>query len=59
MKSFVNYFKQVKEEAKKVSWPDKKTTYNLTFVVISVSLLVALYIGVLDFIFQKFITFIL
>ena len=55
----INYFKQVKEEVGKVSWPDKKTTYNLTFVVVSVSLLVAFYIGLLDFVFQKLITFIL
>ncbi len=59
MKRIVTYFKQVKEEARKVSWPDKKTTYNLTFVVVSVSLLVALYIGLLDFVFQKFISVIL
>ena len=55
----INYFKQVKEEARKVSWPDKKTTYNLTFVVVTVSLVVSAYIGLLDFIFQKFIGLIL
>ena len=59
MRRIITYFKQVATEAKKVSWPTKKQTYNLTFVVIVASLVVALYIGALDFVFQKFITFIL
>jgi preprotein translocase subunit SecE len=59
MRRIITYFKQVTTEAKKVSWPTKEQTYNLTFVVVVASLIVALYIGVLDFVFQKFITFIL
>ena len=59
MRRITEYFKQVVIEAKKVSWPTRKQTYDLTMVVIIASLVVALYIGALDFVFQKFITFIL
>lgn len=53
LKAVKNYFGEVVRELKKVSWPDKKQTINQTFLVIVVSLLVALYIGSLDFAFQQ------
>ncbi len=59
MKQIINYFKEALAETKKVTWPTKQQTYDLTLVVVGVSLLVAFYIGVLDFIFQKLLTHIL
>jgi preprotein translocase subunit SecE len=55
----VTYLKQVREEVKKVDWPDKNKTFNLTLVVIVVSVAIALYLTGLDYILNKFITFLI
>lgn len=47
------YFKEVTREIKKVSWPSREQTQEKTILVLSVSILIGLYIGVLDFIFSK------
>ncbi len=41
------------EELKKVSWPDKKETIRLTTVVIAISLIIGLYIGIIDVLLTK------
>jgi preprotein translocase subunit SecE len=55
----INYVKESKTELKKVVWPSKKETTNHTLLVIGVSLGVAIFLGVMDYIFnfglQKFI----
>ncbi len=56
MRQLTEYMKDVVAELKKVSWPTKQQTTNLTLLVIGVSAVVALYIGGLDFIFQKLIS---
>ena len=54
-----NYIKGSIEEMKKVTWPTKKQTKNLTLLVIGISVTVALFLGALDYIltyiFQFFI----
>jgi preprotein translocase subunit SecE len=47
-----NYIKGSIEEMKKVTWPTKKETINYTFLVIGVSLAVAIFLGALDYIFE-------
>ena len=37
---------------KKVTWPTKKETYNYTLLVIGISLAIAAFLGVLDYIFN-------
>ena len=44
-------------ELKKVSWPTREQTRNLTVLVFAISLVVGLYITVLDTIFQGAIGF--
>ena len=41
------------EELKKVSWPDRKETIRLTTVVIAISLIIGLYIGIIDILLTK------
>ncbi|MBU0722127.1 preprotein translocase subunit SecE [Patescibacteria group bacterium] len=53
MNKITNYIKASIEEMKKVAWPTKKETYNYTLLVIFISLGVALFLGLLDFIFTK------
>ncbi len=44
---------ETKDELQKVVWPSRNDIVRLTFIVIFVSTLVALYIGALDFSFAK------
>jgi len=44
------YFKDSFLELKKVNWPSKKETLRTTFSVIVLSLFVALFLGLLDYI---------
>ncbi len=55
----INYFKESKAELKKVTWPSKQQTTTHTILVISISLGVAAFFGILDYFFamgvEKFI----
>ncbi|MEK7203394.1 MAG: preprotein translocase subunit SecE [Patescibacteria group bacterium] len=59
MNKITNYIQGSIEEMKKVVWPTKKETYNYTVLVICVSLGVAIFLTVLDFIFSQGIKFII
>lgn len=41
------------EELRKVTWPTKKETIRLTGVVIGISLIIGLYIGIIDVLLTK------
>lgn len=43
-----NFATDVIEELKKVSWPNRKETIRLTAVVIAISLIIGIYIGIID-----------
>lgn len=58
-KNPIQFFKEVKTELFKVTWPSRSTVIKLTIVVIGVSALVAVYLGGLDFIFAKGIAILL
>jgi len=47
------FFEEVITEAKKVDWPRRKENLNHTLIVLGISFGVALFLGVLDFIFAK------
>lgn len=49
MNKITHYIKQAVEELKKVTWPSKKETYQYTILVIGISLVVAAFLGALDF----------
>ncbi len=53
--AITDYFKEVRSEMKHVSWPSRRITIVYTVVVISVSIGVAVYLGLLDYIFSLFI----
>ncbi len=58
-KNPIEFFKEVWLELGKVSWPKRDLVVKLTLVVIGVSLVVAIYLGGLDFAFAKGIALIL
>jgi len=41
------------EELKKVTWPTKQETTRLTMVVIAISLIIGLYVGIIDVLLAK------
>jgi preprotein translocase subunit SecE len=51
MVNIVKYFKEVREELVKVTWPSREQTLNKTALVIIASVVVGVYIGALDFVF--------
>lgn len=55
----VNYISDSRQELKKVVWPDKKTTTNHTLLVIGLSLAMAAFLGIIDFIFTYLINIII
>ena len=47
------FTKEVIEELKKVSWPSKKATTRLTMVVVLISLIIGIYVGIIDILLTK------
>lgn len=52
MQFLTKYFKESIAELKKVSWPTKKETYRYTVLVFGLSIVVAIFLGALDFVFN-------
>ncbi|MCA9372891.1 preprotein translocase subunit SecE [Candidatus Woesebacteria bacterium] len=55
MVSPAQYFREVMQELKKVSWPSRSQTQEKTIVVILSSLVIGLYLGLADYIFQQIV----
>ena len=49
---FIQYIKDSREELKKVSWPSRKDTIKGTWTVIIFTLIVAAFLGFLDYFFN-------
>ena len=56
MKRFRQFIKESWSELKKVSWPTRQQTLNLTMLVFIVSFAVGIFISVFDFIFTQGLT---
>ncbi|HTE48516.1 MAG TPA: preprotein translocase subunit SecE [Candidatus Paceibacterota bacterium] len=53
MSKIIEYFKETKTELKHVIWPKRSQTLFYTLIVIILSVVVAYYLGIFDFIFSK------
>ncbi|MEA1921577.1 MAG: preprotein translocase subunit SecE [Pseudomonadota bacterium] len=53
------YLKDSKGEMKKVTWPGRKATIGLTWVVLLVVLVISLYLGIVDLGLSKLVKLIL
>jgi preprotein translocase subunit SecE len=51
--SISEYIKETKGELKHVSWPSKSQTTMFTMLVIAISIIVAAYLGLFDYIFVQ------
>ena len=52
MSRFRRYFDEVWSELRKVSWPTREHVRNLTVLVFAISLVIGIYISILDALFQ-------
>ena len=53
MSKTTEYFKYIKAELKHVIWPGRSQTIFYTIIVVVLSVLLAYYLGVFDFIFSQ------
>ena len=53
-----NFATNVVDELKKVSWPSRAETVRLTTIVIGVSLIIGLYVGIIDILLTKGLEFV-
>jgi preprotein translocase subunit SecE len=58
MSNLSNYFKATIAEMKQVSWPSQKQALVYTLLVILLSVIVALFLGLFDFLFSAGVNFI-
>lgn len=53
MNKSIQYIKEVVAESKLVTWPTRKQTMYFTLSVLAVSVIVAYYLGLLDYLFSQ------
>jgi preprotein translocase subunit SecE len=59
IKKVIEFFQEVKGELKKVSWPSRKEVIGATIVVIATTLIMGLFLGVIDLALSRTIGFLL
>lgn len=57
--SLIRYLKETRAELKKVIWPSREEALRLTLVVITTILVMAVVLGLLDYIYSKLIDLII
>ncbi|HIP50147.1 MAG TPA: preprotein translocase subunit SecE [Candidatus Pacebacteria bacterium] len=55
MSKITQFLREAYSEMKKVSWPSRELTIQYTTLVIAISISVAIFLGVLDYMFGSFI----
>jgi len=53
MRQILEFLQEVKAEFKNIAWPKRDALIQLTFVVISISIIISLILGGFDFIFTQ------
>jgi preprotein translocase subunit SecE len=56
MSKIIEYFKETKAELKHVIWPSRNQALYYTLIVVILSVVVAYYLGIFDFIFSQGLT---
>jgi preprotein translocase subunit SecE len=59
VQKIIQFIKEAKVELKKVTWPTPKQTLASTAVVIIIVFIVAIYLGIVDFVLTKLVKFVL
>ena len=50
--AIIKYFYETRAELRKVTWPTRDETKNLTIIIVIVTVVMAIFLGLLDYIFQ-------
>jgi len=50
--AIVKYFQDTRAELRRVTWPTREETRKLTLIIVAVTLVMAIFLGTLDYIFQ-------
>lgn len=53
------YFREVRAELAKVTWPSREEAINLTMVVLAVTIALSLFLGAWDYLFSRLIAFLI
>jgi len=53
MNKILTFFKEARAELMKVNWPNRQQALNYTLMVIGISVVVAIFLGGLDYFFVK------
>ena len=53
-----NFFKALKTEFKKITWPDRQSTFKQSVAVVAISVVVGVIIAILDYMIQYGVNFI-
>lgn len=53
MSNIAEYLKETKTELKHVIWPNRRLTLYYTLIVIALSVVIAYYLGIFDYIFSQ------
>ena len=57
--AIVKYFKETRAELRKVTWPSREEAVNLTAIVVAVTTAMAVFLGVVDYLFSKLFSLII
>ena len=57
MQRFMEFLKEARAELVKVTWPTRKELYESTILVIVSVILITVFIGAVDFVFNKLLQF--
>jgi preprotein translocase subunit SecE len=57
MRQIIKFLQEVASEFKNITWPKKEALIQLTFVVISISIIISLILGGFDYLFTQSINF--
>ena len=51
--AIVRYIKETRAELRKVTWPTREESINLTAIVVGVTAAMAVFLGLIDYLFSK------
>ena len=57
--ALVRYFKETRAEIRKVTWPTREEATNLTLIVLGVTVVMAMFLGAVDYVFATLIRLII
>ena len=55
MKTVLTFLRDVRKEMHRVTWPDRAKTIRYSWLVVGISVAVAVFLGILDYIFSTII----